>query len=621
MKKKAFNPGDWKKPRKKEILRCAQDDSTAGQASNDENLADEIERLTQAVEARKVDITGDYHQWLEIGFALKEALGEDGRSYFHRLSRFYPGYDEDEADKQYDKCMRSKGDGIQPRTLFYFAKLAGIQLRPERPVPEPKQSPMRGVEGFEGLREKRMPTFSQDLKGKLPKLLDEIVCNAISDEDADLLILGSVVALSACLPHLSGVYGDRPVFPNLFLFVTAPASAGKGRLTLCRRLVQPIQKQMQFLYDEDMAKYRKAKADYERKKKRDPTLEPPEEPKRRTLIIPANSSATMVYQILAENDGSGLMFETEGDTLAVTFKSDFGDYSDGFRKAFHHEPISYTRRKDREFVELLQPKLSTVLSGTPRQIAALIPDTENGLFSRFIFYYLDFRLEWQNAFPQHKDGDCVDETFDRIGDRILKLYQNLQMNAGIKFYFTASQKRDFNEHYRQAQWDYYQLFGDDIIASVRRLGLITYRIAMILSVLRMADELEFPPMLYCHDQDFRAAMIISRVLMRHTVRVYKELSSHELYKPAAEGTKRQNQLLDELPAEFGTAEAIDTAGKMGISQKSVERYLKEWREAELIRRVSHGHYQKTNPQTDKPSQPSREGITSTNNAQDDDIQP
>ena len=60
---------------------------------------------------------------------------------------------------------------------------------------------------------------------------------------------------------------------------------------------------------------------------------------------------------------------------------------------------------------------------------------------------------------------------------------------------------------------------------------------------------------------------------------------------------------------------------LGISQKSVERYLKEWREAELTQRVSHGHYRKTYPQTDKPSQPSREGITSTNNAQDDDIQP
>ena len=56
------------------------------------------------------------------------------------------------------------------------------------------------------------------------------------------------------------------------------------------------------------------------------------------------------------------------------------------------------RRKGNEQVELLQPKLSTVLSGTPRQIASLIPDTENGLFSRFIFYYVDFKLTWLNVF-------------------------------------------------------------------------------------------------------------------------------------------------------------------------------------------------------------------------------
>ena len=381
-------------------------------------------------------------------------------------------------------------------------------------------------------------------------------------------------------------------------------------------MIQPIQNQLKFLYDEDMTKYRKAKAEYERKKKRDPSLLPPDEPKRRTLIIPANSSSTMVYQILSENDGCGLMFETEGDTLANVFASDYGNYSDGFRKAFHHEPISYTRRKDREFVELLQPKLSTVLSGTPRQIASLIPDTENGLFSRFIFYYVDFRLEWLNMFPQHKDTDSLDDTFDRIGERILKLYQNLQMNAGIKFYFTASQKSNFNEYYRQTQWKYYHLFGDDIIASIRRLGLITYRIAMILSILRMADELDFPPMLYCHDQDFKAAMTISRVLIQHTARVYKELSSHELYRPASERSERQSQLLKVLPVEFGTAQAIEEALKLGISQKSVERYLKEWRETELIERISHGHYRKHNsPQTDNPSKPSSEDNTQNDNAE------
>lgn len=191
------------------------------------------------------------------------------------------------------------------------------------------------------------------------------------------------------------------------------------------------------------------------------------------------------------------------------------------------------------------------------------------------------------------------------------------MNAGIKFYFTASQKSNFNDYYRQTQWDYYHLFGDDIIASIRRLGLITYRIAMILSILRMADELDFPPMLYCHDQDFKAAMTISRVLIQHTARVYKELSSHELYRPASERSERQSQLLKVLPTEFGTAQAIEEALKLGISQKSVERYLKEWRETELIERISHGHYRKheDSPQTDNPSKPSSEDNTQNNNTE------
>ena len=639
--KKFFNPADWR------------------------DLDLDIENLTRQIESQSLDITGDYSQWLEIGFALKEALGEGGRQYFHRLSRFYPGYSAAEADRQYDKCLSSGGEGIQPRTLFYFAKQAGIKIKSSLPRQDDAsvksnqpsqdggvstqpiqtrdliQTPARGIEGNEGLRESQpqkpegssrqpegstqppeaqMPTFSPQTKGRLPNILEEVAANANSDQDADLLILGSIVALSACLPNVWGIYGDRQVYPNLYLFVAAPASAGKGRLTLCRRLVQPIHKQFKAAYEEQMTKYRKARTDYERRKKRDPTLDPPEEPTRRTLIIPANSSATRVYQILSENGGGGLMFETEGDTLANVFASDYGNYSDGFRKAFHHEPISYTRRKDKEYVELLQPRLSAVLSGTPRQIASLIPDAENGLFSRFIFYCVDFRLEWLNVFEQHGSKGTLDEVFDEIGNRVLKLYRSLTASSGIHFYFTAEEKRDFNEHYARSQLEYYRIFGDDIIASVRRLGLITYRIAMILSVLRMSGESEFPTVLYCHDEDYRTAMTISQVLLRHTARVYRELSSHELYRPAAEGSRRRADLLGKLPDEFGTAEALEASSNMGVSPKSMERYLKQWRDSGLIERTSHGHYRKTSPQTAKPSEPSTGGSTLINPQQNEDTQ-
>ena len=61
------------------------------------------------------------------------------------------------------------------------------------------------------------------------------------------------------------------------------------------------------------------------------------------LYIPANNSSSGMFQLLYDNKGKGLIFETEGDTLAQSFKSDYGNYSDGFRKAFLHETVSYFR--------------------------------------------------------------------------------------------------------------------------------------------------------------------------------------------------------------------------------------------------------------------------------------
>ena len=49
---------------------------------------DDIELVTQRIEAAGIDLTADYADWLKLGFALSDALKEDGRSYFHRLSRF-----------------------------------------------------------------------------------------------------------------------------------------------------------------------------------------------------------------------------------------------------------------------------------------------------------------------------------------------------------------------------------------------------------------------------------------------------------------------------------------------------------------------------------------------------
>jgi len=80
------------------------------------------------------------------------------------------------------------------------------------------------------------------------------------------------------------------------------------------------------------------------------------------LYIPANNSKSGIYQLLEENDDKGIMFESEGDTLADAIKQDYGSFSDTLRKAFHHENLDLFRRGNEELIEINKPELSVVLS-------------------------------------------------------------------------------------------------------------------------------------------------------------------------------------------------------------------------------------------------------------------
>lgn len=76
----------------------------------------------------------------------------------------------------------------------------------------------------------------------LPQVLKQITDLASTKEEKDLFLLGSLSCLSAAFPNVYAIYDGRIVYPNLYLFATAPAGVGKGALTYCRNLVVPIHK-------------------------------------------------------------------------------------------------------------------------------------------------------------------------------------------------------------------------------------------------------------------------------------------------------------------------------------------------------------------------------------------
>ena len=587
MKKAVFNPDEW----------------NAAVASSARHT--DVEALVCAVEASGIDITAAYSDWLAIGFALVSELGEEGRPLFHRLSRFYPGYDEAEADRQYTVCLRDGSREISIATLFYIAKRHGVSSFSSSSSTgwvEELEENNNGCScvSTENDTPRSLPTFSQSVRLDLPAIMQRIVSDSVSDVDADILILGSLAVFSACIPNVFGVYDRREVFANLFLFVTARASAGKGRLSLCRHLVAPIHQALRDKYHRQMKKFEAAQAAFVTNRKNALAVQP-KEPPFLTLFVPANSTATVVYQTLAQNNGVGLLFETEGDTLANAFNSDLGNYSDGFRKAFHHESISYLRKKDHEFVEIVKPKFSAVLSGTPQQIFNLIPDTENGLFSRFIFYTMPTELVWHDMFA-FTGVSTADEQFKQIGRDFYSFLKTFPKNP-VQFTLSRVQQVQFNAFFEATQLRYARFFGDDIIASVRRLGLILFRFAMILSVLRLIDEKPFSSQkvregLVCVDADFSTALAMVKVLLVHTSSVFQALPRKQPSYKALKGSKQfadasRSKFFEALPVSFNRSTYLAIAQSYGISDKTAERYIAELCKSGQLEHPANGQYNKS----------------------------
>ncbi len=426
------------------------------------------------------------------------------------------------------------------------------------------------------------PLYHEKMYRDLPELLQK-VCEPFKGRDRDLSLIGSMTVLSACMPNIYGYYDNSLVYPNLYLFVSAPASAGKGILNHCGNLAMPIHDR---IFSENKAleeEYNKKILQYRTDSRKNPLIPVPQKPGKRMLFIPANNSASGVFQLLNANEGKGLIFETEGDTLSNTFKKDYGNFSDNFRKAFQHETLRYYRKTDSEYAEIKKPRLSTVLSGTPHQILSLIPNSEDGLLSRFIFYVFDLVPVWKNVF--NKDlPKSLSDYFLEIGNEYFKLYETLSSTKNTEFEITDEQIKIHEEFFSKNQKRIYYLWGSEPTASVNRLGMIVFRIAMILTVLRAKGTEE---KLICNEVDFNISMHIVEILLEHAVLVYQFVN-----KGASKGMSIKDRFYNNLPQEFDRTKYLEVAGELSIPDKTAQKYIAEFIKNMQLFRAGKNKYQK-----------------------------
>lgn len=565
-----------------------------------------VESLISQLKASHTDITSGYTEWLKVGFAIASEFGETGRRYFHDISALYTGYDATECDKKYDECLKSDNGRTNIATLFYLAEQQGVKLPHQEQhishnqahIPTDATSDKNVAVSFvESQAEDRtLPLLDPSVYTNLPSILRKAVDTMHIRQEKDLVLIGSIVTLSSVLLPFRTIFHGRTIFPNMFLFVPGPAGSGKGRLDFCYRLVRPIHNDKRELWQLQQEEYKQELDRYRAlSKKEKANTTSPVKPPITLLRVPANCSATSFAEAMADN-GNMLMFETEGDTVVNTFKSDYGNYSDNFRKAFAHEEFGYLRRgNDSEEKEVHNPRLSVVLSGTPEQVKSLIPNAENGLLSRFIFYTLSATDEWLDGFSGYDTENPLEKVFDDLGAEVERYYQHLKSIQEVWFSLSFVQQQKFNDYFAEEKQRMKELNGDLYNASTHRLSWALLRISMILSALRCMDTGKVPEKIECSDTDFDTALSIIRTISQHNDYIFnvlnegitEEVKVSETYSSAARST-----LLSILPDSFTSKDMQAAAVKISKSVRTVERQIRRAINNGQVKELGKGSYQK-----------------------------
>lgn len=584
--------------------------------------------LAEAVRGAGADIAPTYQEYMQLAFAVANDCGEAGRTDFLALCSLSPKYDRQAADKLFSNALKNGRDGIHLGTAFHLARLCGVEVQPAvgtvgtvgtgaspashthahaRGNNEAKEGE-ESLEGSDPLTP--LPTFDPHLHW--PLLLERIMACGASRAQCDVLLLGAVTVLGASMgSHVRCSYGGKMISPCLQSFVVGLPVAGKGVLSLVRLLVEPIHDDIRRQVEENMVAYRRDKVRYDALGKERAKTEMPVLPPNRMFLISGNNTGTGILQNLMDSDGSGLICESEADTISTAIGSDYGHWSDTMRKAFDHDRLSYNRRTDREYREVKKSYLAVLLSGTPAQVKPLIPSAENGLFSRQVFYYMPAIHQWQDQFDRN-DSD-LEKAFTGWGTEWKEKQKTIVMGGLFTLHLTDSQKEEFNQTFKALFARSGLTNGNEMASSVARLAINICRIMEVVAMLRMLEQGETSASpnvspdpdtstdnlkdnivtrwdLTITADDFHAVLSLAESLYCHIIHIFSFLPQAET---TSRGNAERDALLHNMASTFTRLEFLEKAQEIGIKPETASTWLKRMKKRGLLESTEEqGKYRK-----------------------------
>lgn len=464
-----------------------------------------------------------------------------------------------------------------------------------------------------------MPKITEGLIEDLPEPLKSYLKAFADSKDRDLAFLSLLSIIAMLNDKVKIIYGDLQIYAPFYVMIVAPPASGKGRLSDSRQIGEMViakqretqfQREIQHLANSYVAA-------------QDPNCAVTMRPMSPGLkFISGNSSHSALLECLESNDGSGILYESEADTVTGALEQDWGNSSDTYRKAFHHEVVTFLRINGRE-ISILNPKLGILLSGTPDQLTRLLRSVENGLVSRFIFYFFKSPKEWKSQF--HTGNARLEPVKQWVADELVRFQQWIdQFEAEVVL--TSEQIARFDEFFAELSRRNDVQESDPLFGSVKRLGVVAAKWLIIFSALRVAekealDEGVMPQYdrdlpdseEVCEpessgeesgdettqgitwsilDDDLELVLTMIERLYSHTVVAHDRIRGHQRRYSTVAGNDAKSRFLAALPKNFERKDAEVIGKAMGLSQRTITNYLNDDETAGMFTKLKMGLYQR-----------------------------
>lgn len=413
--------------------------------------------------------------------------------------------------------------------------------------------------------ESPQPSIPADVYRNLPPILKEATNQFAAGTEKDIFLTGALPVIAGVLAGVQGDHGDGPVGLNLYTVILGAAGTGKGVLRFARRLGEVIDERMISEQDED---------------------------RERTFFLPANASVRALVDALAANDGHGVIHEAELQTLVNSLKQGWGNFKDLLLKSFHQEAVTLTRKA--HTIRILDPTVSMVLSGTPESVRKLVQSQTDGLFSRVAFYSYDSTDPWRTQRPNTKTTKR-ETVISEAARRLDELHQVLDGRSKPLVVRLDDRHWDLIDGTFEIELDRLRDQGAHpaLEATVKRAGVIGFRIACSLTVIRAFDQnarLGNVRDIIATDVDVLVGVCLAQVYLRHAVTLSDTMPEVEDAKAARGNRELIYSLLPDVP--FTTGEAIALCRHLGISERTVKKSLARLTDEGRLKRLRHGQYMK-----------------------------